>query len=42
MKLMDKASQIDVSGVRKSISMAGGKLATYLSDLQNKYANNPN
>lgn len=34
MKLVDKASAIDVSEVRKSITVAGGKIATYLSDLQ--------
>lgn len=40
MKIVDKASQIDVGEVRKSISSAGSKIAVYLSDLQAKYTNN--
>lgn len=31
---MDKAQNIDVSEVRKSISSAGSKIAVYLTDLQ--------
>lgn len=33
-KIVDRASSIDVSGVKQSISNVGSKIGVYLSDLQ--------
>lgn len=35
-KIAEKASTIDIKGVKKSISSAGSRLSAYLQDLQNK------
>lgn len=35
-KIAEKASTIDIKGVKKSISTAGSRLSAYLQDLQNK------
>lgn len=35
-KLAEKASTIDIKGMKKSISSAGSRLSAYLQDLQNK------